>query len=66
MLEAVDRERRGELKLHSEELVGLPINSVKNENDLARERAIELGLHKPENFRKGSVFKRIAELGCDV
>lgn len=61
---AIERERRGELVL-DEDLAGkaLAKHSVKNANDLAREKASERGLNKPENFRSGSVFERIAKLG---
>lgn len=38
MKEALMKERRGELRLNSEMLKALPPNSVKNTNDLARER----------------------------
>ncbi|USD64230.1 hypothetical protein [Vibrio sp. SCSIO 43136] len=62
LTEAIAREQRGELVL-PEELRGkaLPKASAINTNDLARQRANELGLDKPENFRTGSVFQRIAE-----
>ena len=35
--EAIKKEQRGDLKLNEEMLKALPVNSVKNDNDLARE-----------------------------
>ncbi|QZI87722.1 hypothetical protein PODOV021v1_p0048 [Vibrio phage 219E41.2] len=37
MLEAIELDRRGELRLHKDMFLALPPNSVKNANDLARE-----------------------------
>lgn len=38
MREAIEKDSRGELKLNDEMLKALPVNSVKNDNDLERER----------------------------
>lgn len=35
--EAIEKEQRGDLQLNEEMLKALPVNSVKNDNDLARE-----------------------------
>lgn len=42
MKEAIMKEQRGELKLKDEMLKALPVNSVKNVNDLAREKYEEI------------------------
>lgn len=37
MQEAIEKEKRGTLKTNDDMLKALPVNSVKNDNDLARE-----------------------------
>lgn len=58
---ALDAERRGDLdkKVKPQRISA---HSVKNTNDLARERAQHNGLVEPNNFAIGSVFHRIATM----
>ncbi|EGQ9883317.1 TPA: hypothetical protein RQK94_003371 [Vibrio vulnificus] len=58
---ALDAEHRGDLdkKVKPQRISA---HSVKNTNDLARERAQHNGLVEPNNFAIGSVFHRIATM----
>lgn len=47
MLEGFEKERRGELVLAKEELLALPVNSVKNLNDIKREEFESSGVKNP-------------------
>jgi len=54
---AVELDRKGELELQEETLKALPINSVKNENDLARERYEASGKRNPIQDRIDAIRK---------
>ncbi|HBC3858503.1 hypothetical protein NB574_12130 [Vibrio vulnificus] len=58
---ALDEERRGDLDKKAKPQ-RISTHSVKNTNDLARERAQSKGLVDPNNFAVGTVFHRIASM----
>ena len=58
MLEGFERERNGTLVLGEEELLALPVHSVKNVNDLAREKFEESGAPNPFADRIKNLIKK--------
>lgn len=57
MKNAIELDKKGELTLPDDELKALPINSVKNENDLARERYEASGKRNPIQDRIDAIRK---------
>lgn len=54
---AVELDRKGDLELQEEAVKALPVNSVKNENDLARERYEASGKRNPIQDRIDAIRK---------